>query len=328
MANPVDVHSLAAFPAAAFSVSDAGHVIYRGGASAPRRQFVWFDRAGQERGRVGNPDDGIPFFSPAMSPDGRRLALHRGVDGNVDLWLLELSRGSLVRFTSDPANEIHAFWSPDGTRIVYSSNRSGEYELYEKAIAGVQEEKRLLRQCAVTDWSWDGRLILCQRRDATTSGDVFVLRDGAGEEPTPVVQTSGDDRDAQFSPDGRWIAYASTESGRWEIYVQPFPGPGSPSPVSLNGGAQPRWRRDGRELFFIALDERLMAAPMSLSTDGGSLEAGRPVVLFPTRIGGAVPTASRTQYFAAPDGSRFLMNTIIDAPVASPITLILNWKAP
>src|SRR5215831_8924620 len=143
--------------------------------------------------------------------------------------------------------------------------------------------------------------------------------------PFPVVRTNFDEDLAQFSPDGKWIAYQSNESDRSEIYVEPFPGPGDHPQVSTNGGAQVRWGRDGKELFYIALDGRLMAVPMRIASGAQTIEAGSPIPLFATHVGGALSDPFTVQYDVSPDGQRFLMNTIIEeAP--SPITVILNWK--
>lgn len=144
--------------------------------------------------------------------------------------------------------------------------------------------------------------------------------------PFPVVHTNFDERDGQFSPDGKWIAYESNETGRYDVYLQPFPGPGVKLPVSVSGGAQVRWRRDGEELFYIALDGRLMAVPIQSSTSGQP-GVGTPVPLFPTRVGGAIAQGvTRQQYAVSPDGQRFLMNTVPEDETLPPITLILNWK--
>src|SRR5262249_3929106 len=143
--------------------------------------------------------------------------------------------------------------------------------------------------------------------------------------PFPVVQTEFEERDGQFSPDGKWIAYQSNESGRFEIYVQPFPGTGTKIQISTNGGGQVRWRRAGKELFYITLDDRLMAVPIGISSDNKTIDAGAPVPLFATHVGGAVQGIYRPQYMLSPDGQRFLMSTVAEeAP--SPITVILNWK--
>jgi WD40-like Beta Propeller Repeat len=143
--------------------------------------------------------------------------------------------------------------------------------------------------------------------------------------PFVVVQTNSDERDPQFSPDGKWIAYESDESGRFEIYVQPFPGPGSKRPISTTGGAQVRWPRRGNELFYVALDNRLMAVPIRVDAERQVVAAGDPVALFTTHIGAAA-TVRRQQYVVSPDGQRFLMNTIKEEASTSPITVVQNWK--
>jgi Tol biopolymer transport system component len=253
--------------------------------------------------------------------------MHRTVGGNIDLWLLDTERGVRTRVTSNAANDIHPLWSPDGRRMLFSSNRNGSYELYEKALDAEGTERRLLAfQSPPTDWSADGTTVLVQRRDVNGSADIWALPI-AGGQPFPVVQTPEfDERDAQFSPDGKWIAYASTESGRWEIYVQAFPTPRARVQVSINGGSQPRWRPDGQELFFVALDGRLMAARIALTDAGSDPQVTVPAALFTTHIGGAIQGTSRQQYFVSRDGSRFLLNTIIDSAPPAPITLILNWN--
>ena len=142
----------------------------------------------------------------------------------------------------------------------------------------------------------------------------------------PVVNSTFEEKDGQFSPDGRWIAYQSNETGQFEIYLRPFPGPGEQKRVSTNGGAQVRWRRDGRELFYIALDGRLMAVPIRFASDGKAVDLGTPVPLFATRVGGAVSGLDRQQYVVSPDGQRFLMSVVAEDVNPSPITVILNWK--
>jgi Tol biopolymer transport system component len=232
----------------------------------------------------------------------------------------------MSRLTSNPANEIHALWSPDGSKVLFSSNRNGAYELYEKSAEGTNTEEKLVLalQSPGTDWSADGRSVLTQRRGTQGSSDIWVLSTGPEQAALPLAQTEFDERDGQFSPDGKWIAYASNESARWEIYVAAFPGPGPKVRISIAGGAQARWRKDGKELFYIALDNRLMAVPITVK--GSSLEPGNPVPLFATRLGGAIQGSSRQQYFVSPDGQRFLMNTVLDGNTPSAITVILNWK--
>src|SRR4029077_10956211 len=210
--------------------------------------------------------------------------------GNTDIWMLDLDRRLLSRFTYDPAAELVPIWSPDGTKVVYNSNRGGRFNLYVKAASGSGAEDLLLsteQNKAATDWSPDGRYILFRSPSLSTGFDLWAWPVEGTRQPFPVVQTMFEERDGQFSPDGNWIAYQSNESGRTEIFVQSFPGPGGKSQVSTGGGAQVRWRKDGRELFYIALDGKLMAVPIRQSADGRPLEAGTPVALFATRVGGA-----------------------------------------
>ena len=180
------------------------------------------------------------------------------------------------------------------------------------------------------DWSPDGRFVLYRTQPQgsnTSHWNLWAVPVEGKGEPFPVVQTNFDERDGQFSPDGKWIAFESNESGRYEIYLQPFPGPGARVPVSAGGGAQVRWRRDGRELFYIALDGRLMAVPIGIGGADRAPEIGAAVPLFTTNVGGAISQGvARQQYAVTADGQRFLMNVLVEEANASPITLILNWK--
>jgi Tol biopolymer transport system component len=332
VAESIAMGTIVTRPVAAVSAS-GGHIAYRSGWASPKRQFAWFDRTGRELERLGNPDEAEPL-SPSLSPDGRRLAMHRSVDGNIDIWMLETGRGALSRFTSHVANEIHPLWSPDGSRLLFSSNRTGAYDLYEKSTTGPADETLVMpvptggctTGCSASDWSPDGRFMLFERRGGGANFDIWILSLAAGERPFPYLETEFDERDPQFAPDGRWIAYSSTESGRSEVYVQRFPGRGARVPISVSGGAQPRWRADGKELFFIGLDDRLMAVPVILPSDGGSFDAGTPVALFATDVGGAVHRGSRQQYVVSRDGQRFLMNTVVEETASTSITLIANWR--
>jgi dipeptidyl aminopeptidase/acylaminoacyl peptidase len=180
------------------------------------------------------------------------------------------------------------------------------------------------------DWSTDGRFLLYNRTDPKTGTDLWALPMDGGRkagEPLPVVQTNADERDGQFSPDGKWIAYQSNETGRFEIYVQAFPGVGRrPQLLSVHGGEQVRWRRDSQELFYIGPDNRLMAVPVRLAPDSQSIEPDSPVGLFPTRVLHGRSAVLRQQYIVSADGRQFLMNTETEEH-ATPITLIFNWKA-
>ena len=309
------------------SVSAAGPFIYRAGI-ASQHQFVWFDRSGKETGRVSEPTGAAAgSTSPSLSPDGRRVALTRTVARNTDVWILDLERSLFSRFTFDAAVDAWPVWSPDGATIAFNSNRSGVYDLYQKSATGVGSDELLLatpQNKGPVDWSPDGRFLLYRSPGATTGFDLWALPMFGDRKPFVVVQTNFEERDGQFSPDGKWIAYQSNESGQTQVLVQPFPGPGGKLQVSADGGAQVRWRADGRELFYVSPDGRLMAVPIRPAADRRSLEAGAPVPLFATRIGGAAPGMNRQDYVVSQDGQRFL----IDVPesVASPIAVVLNWK--
>ena len=263
-----------------------------------------------------------------MSPDGRRVLMGRSSTGNTDIWSLDATRGVLSRLTTDPRVDNYPVASSDGSRIVFSSNRKSVFDLYVKRAADIGNEEPLLvsdQNKNPADWSPDGRFLLFRTLDAKTGFDLWALPMDGDRKPFPVVQSAFDDRDGQFSPDGRWLAYQSDRSGRSEIYLQPFPGPGDPLQVSTAGGAQVRWRHDGQELFYIALDGRLMAVSTRLVA-GGSIDFGAPVPLFTTHVG-AVVQGNRQLYSVVEDGQRFLMNTLVEEAPA-PITVILNWKPP
>jgi WD40 repeat protein len=327
--NPIAIGEQVAVDATSglspLSASASGAVVYRSGPAGGARQFIWFDRSGRELATAGESDRAVPILS--LSPDNRRLATSRSVDGNTDIWMLDLARGVPSRITFDPASELQAIWSPDGSRLVLNSNRSGVYDLYLKSATDATPEELLLatlQNKAPNDWSPDGKFVLYRSPALTTGFDLWALPMAGDRKPFPVVQTNFEERDGQFSPDGNWIAYQSNASGRVEIYVQPFPR-GNREPVSTNGGAQVRWRRDGKELFYIALDGRLMAVPIELNSAAKTIVAGVPTALFNTRVGGAIQGSVAYQYSVASDGQRFLMATISEVRTPA-ITVILNWK--
>ncbi len=338
---------------AAVSTSSVGPFIYRTASAGGRRQFLWLDRSGKGIGKAGDPLGAVTL---SISPDSRRVALQQQINNNFDVWLLDLARNVISRFTFDAAVDSNPVWSPDSRQVAFQSNRKGAFDLYIKPAIGPGSEELLLasgQDKRTLDWSPDGRFLLYADLDPKTGSDIWavpmsganasparsasaIARSGKEErsnqeangdrKPFPVVHTNYDEDLAQFSPDGKWIAYQSNESGRYEIYIQPFPGPGGQTLVSTNSGAQVRWRRDGKELFYIALDGRLMAVPIRIASNSQTIEAGSPVPLFATHVGPALSYPFNQQYDVSPDGQRFLMNTIIDeAP--SPITVILNWKA-
>ncbi|MGH7553255.1 MAG: hypothetical protein ACREMQ_09560, partial [Longimicrobiales bacterium] len=308
------------------SASTTGTIAFRVGSAQFARELVWMDRSGKPIGTVGNRDPGF-YASPSASPDGASLALLRRVAGNSDVWLLETKRGVLSRFTDHPAEDIFPLWARDGSRIVFSSNRNGTHDLFQKPVSGAGSEELLLpgdlRETFASDWSPDNQFLLFQRRSDQTGFDLWAMPLRGNGQPFAVSQTEFHERDGQFSPDGKWIAFYSNRSGQFEVYVQPFPGPGPAVRVSTGGGAQQRWRPDGRELFYIALDGRFMAASLT-ATANNQLDVGIPVPLFAAHVG-HVLNAIGAQYIVSNDGQRWLMNTLVQGNNPTPIRLILNW---
>jgi eukaryotic-like serine/threonine-protein kinase len=311
------------------SVSETGAIAFRLAAAAPaRRQFVWFDRSGREIDTVGV--QGV-MSTPSLSYDDQRVVGYRGnpVDGNVDVWVLDVKRGAFSRVTSHVSDDVVPAWSPGGDQIVFSSNRKGTHDLYRKsATAGGTEELLFANTQEKTagDWSSDGRFVLFDSRDAKRRSDLWALPLDGSAKPIPIAQSDFEETRGQFSPDVKWVAYQSDESGRHEIYVQAFPGPGPKFPISTGGGTQVRWRRDGKELFYVALDERMMAVSIKFGAAGQTPEIGAPVALFAPPLGGFIQQADfRHQYDVSADGQRFLVATTGER-ATSPIAVILNWK--
>jgi Tol biopolymer transport system component len=226
-------------------------------------------------------------------------------------------------------------WSADGRRLVFRSNRNGAYDLFEKAASGAADEQPLLvtpENKSPQDFSPDGRTLLYSVLTQKTGTDLWALPLDGDKKPFPVLQSAFDELDANFSPDGRWIAYESNQSGRSEIFVRPFPQSRGQWQVSTAGGTQPRWRADGKELYYVARDGHLMATPIAPTADGQALTPGAPVSLFAVRLASGpnvtVATYSgRPQYAVSRDG-RFLVNVAVDAEAAPPIAIVLNWDAP
>jgi Tol biopolymer transport system component len=317
---------------AASSASREGIVAYRS-IGTGRRQLIWFDRTGNLLSTLGVPDDN-ELVAPSLSPDGLRVAAHRTLLGNTDIWIFDALRlrsgqaARATRFTFDAGRDLFPIWSPDGRQIAFDSNRSGHRYFYQKRsdLAGAEvpfletpEDKVL------NDWSPDGQSILyVTPNDPKTGADIWYVPLSGDRKPIPFVVTPFLERAGQFSPDGRWVAYQSNETGRYEIYIRSFPGPGGQQQVSTSGGIQARWRSDGQELYYIAPDAKLMA--VSITMQGTAIEPGTPVALFQTRIwGGGTNATLGHQYDVSRDG-RFLFDTAVEDVAMAPITLLLNWK--
>ncbi|MGH8149936.1 MAG: hypothetical protein ACRETB_08185, partial [Steroidobacteraceae bacterium] len=317
------------------SVSATGLVAYRAGAVG-LGQLTWFDRSGAAQGSIGAPDGTL--FVPRVAPDGRRVVVVRFTAQSVNLWLLDGARMS--RLTFGASDDFYPVWSPDGTRIVFSSNRSGAYDLYQTLVNGaVGDAQPLLSSGRVkipgapTSWSPDGRFLLYRSSTRQTGADLWVLPMVGAHSPSVFLKTPFAEDKGVFSPDGRWVAYESNESGRFEIYVRPFHPPGAKDSdaasgaaqwqVSTAGGIDPTWRPDGKEIYYVDPSGAMMAAPITVR--GTAFAAGTPVKLFQTHIvGGGENIGEGRQYDVAPKG-RFLIDTVSQS-AAGPVTLIQNWN--
>jgi serine/threonine protein kinase len=310
------------------SASGAGPIAYRTpSVDSGQRQLVWADRSGREIDKVVYPD--VSAQGPALSHDGRRVAVFRDTNGNNDIWTYETGRRAWDRVTFGSGSNIYPLWSPDDRRIVFGSRR-GEMDLYWKLLSAPPgSEERLLSTLGPKfpmDWSRDGRFLLFNLIDPQRGGDIWALPMDGDRKPFVVVHTDFDELLPQFSPDGAWIAYQSDKTGRYEIYVQAFPGPGGDTRISIDGGAQVRWNPNGKELFYVAADDRLMAVPMRFASNGKTVEPGTPLALFATSVGSKAINTNRQQYMVSPDGQSFVMNSVVGEASSSPITVILNWK--
>ena len=304
-----------------FSVSDNGVLVIDQLPNRTRNELIWVDRTGKKLTAL---EEFTKASIPSISPDAEHFVVSRGdvENGNNDLWLSDANGKNPTRLTFNPANEEFPIWSPDGTRIVWASNREGPYHLYEKASNGAGQETVLLKSDYFkfpTDWSADGHYIIYREINPKTKYDIWALPVTGPDsgKPFPVLQTEANEAAATLSPDGKWIAYTSDESGRYEVYVQSFPAGGGKRQISTAGGIGPRWARN--ELFYHAADGRLMVTSV---TTGTNFEAGVPVPLFEFRPGGSLITP---YYAVTKDGQRFLLNTIIDTQAAAPLTVITNW---
>jgi serine/threonine protein kinase/Tol biopolymer transport system component len=319
---------------AGFSVTSSGTLAYAHGSSRALNRLAWFDRGGRRLGELGDP--GL-YVNVALSPDERHVAVTMTTGtavaaGNQDVWILDVARGTASRLTFDPAAETSPIWSPDSSHVVFLSGRP-EYGLRRKLASGTSDEELLMKSRGTTallqdpdDWSPDGRFIAyeTQPSNSGTLADIWILPLSGDRTPYPFVQGPGIDMNAAFSPDGRWLAYSSGEFGASQVYVQPFPAAAGRFQVSRNGGNQPRWRGDGKELFFLSNERTMMAA--TIVDASTRFEADLPRELFKTTL--ASSNARRT-YAVTKDGKRFLLITAqaFDQNAAQPLTVVVNWLA-
>ncbi|HEY8132938.1 MAG TPA: protein kinase, partial [Thermoanaerobaculia bacterium] len=305
-----------------FSASNSGVLAYQEAGSPPISHLTWYDRHGNVVGTIGRPDD---YEDPRLSPDGRRIAVtRRDPDTGIsNIWLYDVASNAPTRFSYVPTFDHIPTWSTDSKRIVFDSNRNGAADIYLKAFGG--EEQLLYHSRSAsqpTDWSQDGSKIIFQSLDRKTRWDLWTLS-LPDHKATPLLQGSANEKEGQISPDGKWIAYSSDEAGRTDVYVSRFPSMTGRWQISSTGGggSQPRWRRDGKEIFFLSADRKMMA--VAVHTNGSDLLADVPQPIFQTR---ARYTGERC-YDVSADGQRFVINTmVLDQPV-SPIVVVLNWSA-
>jgi len=309
------------------SVSANGTLVYQAGLRSGQSQLTWYDRSGKVSEKVGAPGRIYEF---SLSPDGRTVAAPRYP--MPDIWLLDLARASETRFTFDPKYDAGPIWSPDGRRIAYSSQRSGVSNLYLKDAGGAGEETLVVdtpNAKYATDWSRDGRWLVYSEFDKARNQDLLVLPEpGSGKKPAAFLATEFGETQGVFSPDGRWMAYASNESNRFDVYVRQFPTGAGKVKVSVDGGIRPRWRADGRELFYQGLDGKLMSvAVKAVTTPGPSFDAGKPQMLFDTKVVYRQPGYAAHLYEVSPGGNRFLIAVGLEDAASSRMTVVVDWLA-
>jgi eukaryotic-like serine/threonine-protein kinase len=307
---------------ASFSASRNGVLVFRGGELSGSR-LVWIDRAGKESPLL---EGGAEYHDTWLSPDGARLVYDVSEGGGTrsDLWLRDLARGVSSRFTFDAAAEVDAVWSPDGRRIVYTSRVKGPGDLFMKDASGTKEAEPLLvdgDEKYVSDWSRDGQyLLITSRNDPALGWNIMAVPVAGDHKPLTIVKTQFNEMWGTFSPDGKYIAYQSNESGRPEIYVHEFPEARNKWQVSTEGGLEPYWRRDGQELYYRQ-GSRIVAVPVKI---GETLTVGTPATLFQTRF---TTTVVRGRYRPTPDGQRFLVLTSLGREAEQPPAVVLNWTS-
>jgi eukaryotic-like serine/threonine-protein kinase len=312
-----------------FSVSNSGVLGY-GVTGSNSRQLTWFDREGKVLGHVG---EAASRDELSLSPDGTRVAEGRvDQNGNWVVWGLDLARSVNTRLTFENGGAGNGTWSPDGSQIIYAPGGGSSPDLYRKPANGAGQGELLFHSDVAKqplDWSRDGRFLLFAQRGKTTGSDLWVLPMEGDRKPSPYLATPFEEGQAKFSPDGHWVVYTSNESGTKEVYVQPFPlSTGGKWPISNGGGSQPRWGRDGKELFYFTPDSTLMA--VSVTTNGATFQPGVPKPLFRAAILGGTGSGAAVawRWDVSPDGKRFLMNTALEETPATPVTIVLNWQSP
>jgi Tol biopolymer transport system component len=308
-----------------FSISENGVLTYLPDSGMRHTQLIWFDRRGNPLGTLGEPAD---YTNPAISPDQKMVAVGKSDPETKtrDIWVIDSQRGTSSRLTFDPADDMNPTWSPDGTRIAFSSTRKGHRDIYTKPASGVGEEQVLTQSeedKSVEDWSADGQYLV---HVGEIHEWLFSFRE---QKSLPLLHANFRHEQCRFSPNRggppRWIAYCSQETGARQVYVTSFAGALSGSggkwQISTNGGSEPAWRGDGKELFYME-DKKLMA--VEVNANGESFQPGIPKELFEAHV---TPDVRRNRYIVSSDGKRFLMNVQSEELEGGSFNVILNWPA-
>jgi Tol biopolymer transport system component len=307
-----------------YSVSETGVLVYDPVPNRQSKQLVWVDRTGKAIGTSPAPGS---FTTPSLSPDEMRAVVERVnlESDSRDIWVQDLVGGGTSRFTFDPGDDVNPVWLSDGSRIVWASNREGSYKLFSKAASGVGEEQRWStseRLTIATSRSFDGRYVVSYELDPATKRDIWIRPLDGKQQPFAILQTPANEIGGPVSPDSRWLAYASDETGDYEIYVLSFPDVRGKWQLSTGGGIGPVWRQDGKELFYYSRDGQVMSVDVKVNADE-TFSASAPRALFPLRSGNGLTFVG--PFAAAADGQRFLLNTIVDESSGAPLTLVIDW---
>jgi eukaryotic-like serine/threonine-protein kinase len=311
-----------------FSVSETGVLVFRSGA-INSNQLIWFDRSGKQLSVLTPPGF---YNAPSLSPDETNVAvsrLDRQTGTPSDIWLIDLERGTQMRLTTDPAGDSFPAWSPRGDRVAFVSTRNGATSIYQKPSNGISTEEPLVSSAQLKfnpHWSSNGQSIIYSQLNPKTNVDLSLLSLAGEKNPTSFVQTDFIEAQARFSPNGRWIAYISNETGKFEVYVESFPATGTKVAISIGGGSQPQWRADGRELYYYTPARKLMA--VEVNAEGPTFKVGEARPLFEIRVIAVEQSFPGNGYYTVThDGKRFLVTSLAEATERQQINVILNWTA-
>jgi Tol biopolymer transport system component len=330
--SPMVVADVVGFQAStywtALTASPNGTLVYNSNTGAATSELTWMDRNGKELGRVGEP---AVQANPSISPDGTRVAVDISDPklNNVDIWLESLQGAGNMRFTFNPGEEVVGVWSRDGKYVAYRENLDNGAGLFTKLASGLDRERKLAMVSSLefdiipNSWALGDTSILCL--DNTPNGSTFLLVPATGGEPKPFLEAKGSETNGQISPDGKWLAYASDETGNWEIYVTKFPEAVGKWQVSRGGGNEPRWRGDGKEIFYIGPRSVLTSVAVA---GGETFSTGNRTALFQFHQRAPVSSTDLFSYDVTRDGSRFLVNKYVKPERIPPLNIVLHTEAP